>query len=155
MAIINLLYPRKEITNQIVINSLADFVNDGTKIILKSGTRYLINNVVQSPYYFEIPTGGSLNFTAVDLTKALVYTGTGAMFRGSNFGIVYTTLIIFQAPNGTFFDLDNAGTWYAISSIYTNAQGAGTVRISTFTSFFSQLLAILYIKRYSFKQMLT
>ncbi len=138
-----LLGDLKLATKEVIINKLSDFPpDDGTKIILETGISYIINQSIVSSFYFEIPVGGSVNIQASSITNALVYTGSGGMFRGVNIGLFSTQLTLFQAPAGEFFDFEGLGSCILISSFFQNAQGCGSIRIDNFTAFFSQFTDI-------------
>jgi hypothetical protein len=130
-----------------VVNTEADFgVASGGEIILTNGICYIVNSTTVIANTLVIPAGANIQIVSAALTKAVVYTGVGALFKATSaFGIVVTREVIFQAPNGTIYDIlpvAGAGTFYHISSIIANAVAGGTVRCATFTAFFAQFQQI-------------
>jgi hypothetical protein len=130
---------------EVRVYSQADFPAPvGSDITLVNGTTYVICATTILTASLVIPAGGNIQFVSAGLTKALVYVGTGTMFKApSAFGIVLLREIIAQAPTGTLFDIAQvAGSWFSVSTIYANAVAGGTVKCATFTMFFSQFTAI-------------
>ena len=126
-------------SNTVVINSINDFPTPSAGVItLESGKNYLMNSVVVTTNRFVIPTGGFVRISSNNLSHALVYTGGGVMFTGLNFGLFITNLVLFQAPGGTFFDLDGVGSFFTISTIWQNCATIGSIRLNACSPFFCQ-----------------
>ncbi len=127
------------------VNTEADFgVASGDEILLTSNITYVTNTTTPVSKTLVIPAGGNVMIVSAALTKAIVYVGTGTLWKApSAFGIVVLREIICQAPNGTLFDTAlGAGQWFSVSTIYANAVAGGTIRNATFTALFTQFTAI-------------
>lgn len=130
---------RSVASNTIVINAESDFPAPIAGVItLESGKEYLMNNVVVTANRFELPAGGFVRISANNLSHALVYVGGGVMFSGLNFGLFITFAALFQAPSGTFYDLDGVGSFFPLSSIWQNCATIGTIKLNACSPFFNQ-----------------
>lgn len=126
-------------SNTIIVNSLADFPAPIAGVItLESGKEYMMNAVVVTPFRFVIPAGAFIRISANSLSHALVYVGGGTMFTGLDFGLLITSLVLFQAPGGTFFDLDGASQFFPVSTIFIDCVSIGSINIEFFGMLFCQ-----------------
>ena len=123
--------------NIVPINSIDDFPAAVAGVItLEAGKHYLLNAVIVTSNRFVLPAG-IIKISGVTLGFALVYLGSDALFTGDNFGVMLMEqLFVAGNPSCSFFDTDNAGSIFLLSSVFSGCSDLGTIKNSVFAAKF-------------------